>query len=344
MGYTDTMESHPPAGSGGGSPIAPPEGQRDPQGTTVMFIVGMGRSGTTLLELLLGRLEGWVAGGELSRYWHGDTYPDWICGCGRLVSECEFWGVVRSDLRAEGIDAEERNRFLALQRSHLRLRPVPVARLLAATRAGARPDAALQRYQAGMATLYRAVARAAGARLVVDSSKQPPDAYLATQNPSLDVHVVHLVRDPRAVAYSFGKRVAEPQPDLEYMPRSAPFGTSVRWTTRQGFCEALLRPRLGDRYMRLRYEDLVREPVRALRTIAGFAGEPDADLGFMSDGRAEFEPNHTFSGNPLRLREEPLQIRPDESWRAKLSTREKLLATAPALPMLGRYGYRRRPE
>jgi hypothetical protein len=157
------------------------------------------------------------------------------------------------------------------------------------------------------------------------------------------VYMVHLVRDPRAVAHSFGKRVAEPQPDLEYMPRSRPFGTSVRWVVRQGFCEALLRRRMGERYMRMRYEDLVRDPRAAVRSIARFASEPDANLGFMEDGRVEFEPNHTFSGNPLRLRRDALEIRPDESWRTKLSTREKLLATAPALPLLPRYGYSRRP-
>jgi sulfotransferase family protein len=307
--------------------------------TRILFIVGMGRSGTTLLELLLGRLQGWVAGGELRRYWHGASIPGWVCGCGRPVAECEFWGQVRADLREEGVLPDEYPRFLALHRSHLRLRPAPLARLMISARGADDTLSPLYRYQLGMSTLYRAVARAAGARVVVDSSKEPPDAYLATWNPAVEVFAVHLVRDPRAVAHSCSKRVPEPQPDFEYMPRWNPVGTAIRWDLRQGLCEGLLKRRLGSRYMRMRYEDLVRDPAGALRSIARFAEEPDPDLGFLHNGRVEFEPNHTFSGNPFRLRQEAIEVHPDEAWRAKMSRREKVLATAPAIPLLKRYGY-----
>jgi hypothetical protein len=311
--------------------------------TRIVFIVGMGRSGTTLLELLLGRLRGWVAGGELRRYWHGESFPGWICGCGRLLAECEFWGRVRAELREGGILPDEHPRFLALQDSHLRLRPGPVARLVVGARAAGDTLSPLYRYQLAMSRLYRAVERAAGADLVVDSSKQPPDAYLATWNPGVEVFAVHLVRDPRAVAHSFSKRVPEPQPDLDYMPRSNPFGTSARWVVRQGLCEALLRPRLGSRYMRMRYEDLVSNPAGAVGSVARFLGQPNPDLGFLNNGRVEFQPQHTFSGNPLRLRHGAIEVHPDDAWRDKMSGRQKAMATAPGLPLLRRYGYSWRP-
>jgi hypothetical protein len=300
--------------------------------TRILFIVGMGRSGTTLLELLLGRLEGWVAGGELRRYWHGESIPGWVCGCGRPFVECEFWRQVRADIREEGILPDEYPRYLALQHSHLRLRPAPLARLVVSARGSDDTLSPLYRYQLGMSSLYRAVARAARARVVVDSSKEPPDAYLATWNAAVEVFAVHLVRDPRAVAHSFSKRIPEPQPDFEWMPRSNPLGTSIRWDVRQGLCEALLRRRLGSRYMR-------RDPAGAVRSVASFAHEADPDLGFLHNGRVEFEPNHTFSGNPFRLRQEAIEVHPDEAWRAKMSMREKVLATAPAIPLLKRYGY-----
>jgi hypothetical protein len=307
--------------------------------TRLVYIVGMGRSGTTLLELLLARLEGWVAGGELRRYWHAESTPGWVCGCGRQLAECEFWRQVRAELRQGGILPDEYPRLLALQRSHLRLYPVPVARLLVGARGAGDTLSPLYRYQLAMSRLFRAVARVGEARVVVDSSKQPPDAYLNAWNPEVEVFAVHLVRDPRAVAHSFSKQVREPQPDFEYMPRSGPLGTTIRWDLRQGLCEGLLRRRLRSRYMRMRYEDLVREPAAAVRSIARFAREPDPDLGFLDGGRVEFEPNHTISGNPLRLRKGAIEIHADEAWRTRMSAGDKVLATAPALPLLKRYGY-----
>jgi hypothetical protein len=312
--------------------------------TRIVFIVGMGRSGTTLLELLLGRLEGWVAGGELRRYWHGESIPGWLCGCGRLLAECDFWRQVRAQLREGGILPDEYPRFLALQHSHLRLRPGPMARLVIGARRAEDTLSPLHRYQLGMSRLYSAVAGVAEAQVVVDSSKQPPDAYLATWNTGVEVFAVHLVRDPRAVAHSFSKRVPEPQPDLEYMPRSTSFGTAARWGVRQGLCEGLLKPRLQDRYMRLRYEDLVCDPAGAVRSVARFARQPDPDLGFLHEGRVEFQPNHTCSGNPFRLRQRAIEVQSDEAWRAKMSSRQKALATAPVLPLLKRYGYPWRPD
>ena len=333
-GLSAAGATHSPTKAGGESD--------DP--TRIVLIVGMGRSGTTLLELLLGRLEGWVAGGELRRYWHGESMPGWICGCGRRIGDCDFWRQIRTHLREDGISPDDRARFLTLQRTHLRLRPAPMARLVISTQRADDTLSPLYRYQLGMSRLYSAVARAADAKVVVDSSKEPTDAYLATWNPRIELFVVHLVRDPRAVAHSFSKRILEPQPDDEYMPRSNAFGAAVRWNLRHGFCEALVKRRLGPRYMRMRYEDLVRDPAGAIRSIARFAREPEPDLRFLDDGRAEYEPNHTFSGNPLRLRQAAIEVHPDEAWRAKMSLREKALTTITALPLLSRYGYPRNPD
>ncbi len=326
------------------SGLAAAEPRQGTEPTKVVFITGMGRSGSTLLELLLGRLGGWVAGGELRRYWHGGAFSDWVCGCGRLLAECDFWARVRADLATAGVSPEEYPGFLELQARYLRLRPGPLARLVAGASHSREEGSPLHRYQLATSALARAVARTAEAGVVVDSSKEPEEAYLTSWNPGIDLHVVHLVRDPRAVAHSFSKKIREPQPDFDYMPRSNPFGTAVRWDLRQTLCETVLRPRLRGRYMRMRYEDLARDPAGAVRSVARFAGEADPDLGFLDNGRVGFEENHTFSGNPFRLRQAPIEINADEAWRTRMTRREKALAAAPALPLLRHYGYRWQAE
>ena len=58
--------------------------------------------------------------------------------------------------------------------------------------------------------LYRGIARSTGARLIVDSSKEPHYSWILRQATDLDVRFLHLVRDPRAVAMSWRRPRAEP--------------------------------------------------------------------------------------------------------------------------------------
>src|SRR2546430_13569347 len=62
--------------------------------TRVLYIGGLGRSGTTLLERLLGELPGACALGEVVHLWQRDVIDNERCACGRPFSACEFWRAV----------------------------------------------------------------------------------------------------------------------------------------------------------------------------------------------------------------------------------------------------------
>ena len=57
----------------------------------MLFIGGLGRSGTTLLERLLGQLPGTLPLGEVAHLWERDIRDDERCACGARFSMCEFW-------------------------------------------------------------------------------------------------------------------------------------------------------------------------------------------------------------------------------------------------------------
>src|SRR5215204_7091410 len=101
--------------------------------------------------------------------------------------------------------------------------------------------------------LYRAIQRVSGAGVIVDSSKRLTYAVLLSLLPFADLRVVHLVRDSRAVAYSWGRTKESPAVvGGRLMPRMSPAQASRAWSI-QNYPYALLS---GLAYLsRLRYED-----------------------------------------------------------------------------------------
>ena len=57
----------------------------------VLYIAGVGRSGSTLLERMLGAVPGSVNTGELNAIFSRVASQDQRCGCGEPFSACAFW-------------------------------------------------------------------------------------------------------------------------------------------------------------------------------------------------------------------------------------------------------------
>ncbi len=57
----------------------------------VLFLGGLGRSGTTLLERILGELPGVTPLGEVVHLWQRGIRADEKCGCGVRFAACPFW-------------------------------------------------------------------------------------------------------------------------------------------------------------------------------------------------------------------------------------------------------------
>jgi hypothetical protein len=220
--------------------------------------------------------------------------------------------------------------MLDLQRRRLRLRP----RQLVSLRRDCSGEAApwCRGYARAVDELYSAIARESGASIVVDSSKELPDGYLLSRLSDLDFRVVHMVRDPRAVVHSFARSVPTPQPHREFLPRGGTIATAAKWDVRNLCAERMFR-RLGDRYTRLSYEDLVEDPAGAIESVV-------RSLGVTGPVRTEglSAPNHTFSGNPRRFAGDQ-RIVLDDEWRREMPRAASALVSAATWPVARRYGY-----
>ncbi|HEU0102868.1 MAG TPA: hypothetical protein VFR07_11175 [Mycobacteriales bacterium] len=305
----------------------------------VLYLGGLGRSGSTLLERMLGELPGVASLGEVVHLWERALRDDERCGCGRAFSACPFWGEVGS--RAFGgwdrLDAQE---VVALKYRADRTRYLPRL-LLPLLRPSVRRD--LLAYVELYEKVYAAAREVSGARAVVDSSKHVSLASCLRWSRRLDLHVLHVVRDSPAVAYSWSRQVVRPEagPD-ELMPQYSLLRVAVRWSV-DNVVYDLLRM-LGTAVRVVRYEDLVADPRSTLVRISRQADLPvqEADLAFLSaGGGVQLQTTHTVAGNPMRFRSGTLVVRADDAWRTQMATRDRRFVAALTAPVRARFGYGR---
>ena len=303
----------------------------------VAFISGAPRSGTTLLGMILGQLDGVCDAGELWALWrpafrHGD-----LCGCGRAVRECDFWLTVAH--KALGPDFEQRGAALGeLHRRNLGTLRAP--RAWSHARGWWRRPA-YSEYADALGRQYRAIAEVSGARVVVDSSKMATDALLAATIPGIRVSVIHLVRDPRGVAWSWQKRLRQPGPQGRDIDRHGALASGARWTTYNALAELFLATAPRTRFRALRYEDLLANPGAVTADLAAWLGADPGSSPIVGDPPrvALARPTHPVWGNPVRTTSGDVPLRADEEWRGTLGRAERLVNTAVSLPFLRHYGY-----
>ena len=309
------------------------EGVDRPGGVKVLYVAGFGRSGSTLLDNLLGQVDGVFSAGELCYMWQHDLPANGLCGCGRSLPECEVWGNVLADERVSRIDARE---MAQLESKGARTRHLP---LMLAGRGRKALAGRLRRYIENLGGVYRAVRDVTGAGVIVDSSKSPAYGRVLEMVPGIDLHVVQLVRDPRAAAYSWLKSKHQPdRGELGLMDQHPPAKSAAMWTAWNAAAEAFWRNRQG-RYMLLRYEDFVRSPGAALAGILPMVGMRDASLPFVDGRTVDLGVTHTVAGNPNRFKTGTATLRLDDEWRGRMKAKEKMLVTALTLPGLVRFGY-----
>lgn len=284
----------------------------------VLYLAGSGRSGSTLVTTILGQVDGFFAAGELRYLWQRGLVENRPCGCGLPLRDCPLWTGVLA-----GVPAADPAGIAARLRTRLRMRH----RL----RVPPHPD------DATIAALYASVAAHTGGAVIVDSSKLPPYGVLLAGLPGIDLKVLHVVRDPRAAAFSWRRRRSLDGDDDAQMTRHPVWKAAVLWSV---WNAATIRLWGRGDYLRVRYEDLVADPAATMRRIAVFAGAaPDVALPFTADGRVRLAPTHSVAGNPARHRTGGVAVAADDEWRAALPRRSHAVVTALTAPLLPRLGY-----
>jgi hypothetical protein len=298
-----------------------------------MFVGGYGRSGSTILDILLDRVPGITAVGEFRHLFGRALGDNELCSCGKPFNDCGYWGAVLAKAFPNGVD---RKRVQNAVRAINKIAVTP--QVLNTSMRTPKFREYAQIYSDAFSAAYRAVADISKASVIIDSTKYPIHGLFLSTLPDIDLVTMLLVRDPRAVAYSWERRKLRPEVHWEKreMPRHSVSRSALAWNLSNSLTKLLDK---GDGRFRLqRYEYFLENPLGTINEIAAFALGKNIRVNkdIFTDTTAQ---SHSIAGNPVRMAGAGIQVRPDNEWKKHMSIRKKTLVTTLCAPQMRQLGY-----
>jgi hypothetical protein len=300
----------------------------------VLYVAGLPRSGSTVLGYVLGKLPGTVFVGELAFFWRRFA-EDELCSCRMPLSGCPFWSAVVGKAFGELTLEQARALDKLEQRAIRTLRVLGLIPVRWSTRWAKSIRVMLEE----RGRLYRSICEVANATCIADSGKEVTFGCVTARLSNTSFRTVHLVRDPRGVAFSWQKQVPSDSEPRD-MPRSSAVKTAVRWMSNNLLVHFSLR-RLSSGYSRIRYEDLVVHPDETARLIPCAKANAATSYPHVSQSAGHAIEHHLVGSNP-GVRQKlggNLKLTLDEEWRAGLPPIQQLLVTVVCWSLMAAYHY-----
>ena len=307
------------------------------QSVKIIYISGWGRSGSTLLCRLLGRVNGFFSVGEVRYIWERGFLDNRMCECGKQFRDCGFWHHTLNDLESE---FEKTNLDEIIRTTYDYTRTYNTYSFLNRLSRKYRSEK-FGEYRDLLRKLYTAISEHSNSNVLVDSSKFPVYGAVLGLIPGFKTYHIHLIRDPRATAYSWKTRKKDSDSNSpDFLARINPLSSSIKWIW-LNISALLLGRSQREKYIRIKYEDFIKDPQNNIQKILSFVGEEENELPFEEGGEViGTDNNHILAGNPDRFKTGGIQIAPDERWIHKMSTIDRLFVTLITLPFLLFFGYK----
>jgi hypothetical protein len=249
----------------------------------ILYVMGTGRSGTTILEILLANNPGVTGVGELKDIFKDGFLGSRVCACGRTGRQCAMWSRVLGRIGWDRNDCVRLDEVVAKLESH-RIFPLLFLGLV-----GRRTW--LQYRQAAEA-LFGAVGALTQSRVIVDSSKYAGRALALARLFPDRVRVLCITRSAAGILAAFAK------PNEEQ--RTKGIIAAAAYYVYALFCMRCVRSRLGERCFAIRFEDLNGDPATTLGAIEAWSGYSLAASRSRLSADEWFDTGHIVSGNRLR--------------------------------------------
>ena len=283
----------------------------------ILYIMGRGHNGSTVLDLILGNHHEIQSVGELSSGLRRGVEE--ICTCGKNLAECEFWTPIRSELDEQypKVKSDGYAIMLSYVDNFYRM-PQLITRWFL-------PRWVKEQYQPMTNDLFEAIAENGQSQIVVDSSKEfSRAAYLLSRFPD-KAKAIYLVRDGRAILWSYLKRYRK-EGTFNFMRKKRKVNRfwPVMLILIASFVVSeifalILKLLYGKRILTVRYEDICKTPMKELIRIGDFAGVDLRELGAKVEAKEPLQIGHNIGGNAMRRSNTSnFVFKPDLVWKEKL--------------------------
>ncbi len=292
----------------------------------LVLLIGSGRSGSTLIDLIVNMHPKVLGLGEISN-WNTKVFEEY-CACGDVVKSCPFWSEVISKVGWSEKDFNEykeyKYKFDAPKKGY-------VFKINDYTQMPG-----FDNFMSKNNEIFSAISEVSDNRILFDSSKSPQRAFNLSKSDFLDVKIIHLMRDPRGVMWSYKKSFKK---DLKSGLQRDMKGTSLlkslySWLAINSRAFSTVKsanvPTLS-----VKYEKFCANPDHEINRILEFVlGEKSKDRIDLSASMTM--ESHTIAGNRLRMKKD-IVVKPDFAWKSNLNFFQKTFIYSLTLPLLKKF-------
>jgi len=287
----------------------------------IIYVIGDGRSGSTIFSILLGNHSQIESVGELYRWIEFNGFPK---ESNSKREDHIFW----DEVRKRYIELGGNVNFSSLIRSRNSIESYHNY-LNVFTNSNDRILEAI--YRNHIHYLVEAIQKTSRKGFIMDSSRNMGRGLTLHRMYPGNVWFIHLVRDPRGVVYSQMKKNIEQ--DYKSPLKSGAhnllknlFATMVGWKVPT------------NRFINLRYEDLVTRPRQVLETLGQFFELDFSEIIEKVSKQDALSVPHILDGNRVRD-QSTIRLSGDQAWKTELGMFNKMIAIFTTSPFFIRYKY-----
>lgn len=274
---------------------------------SIIYILSSGRSGSTILEMLLNSVSEIFTLGEVQLLFK-EAKLNKKCGCGNELTKCPFWSSIINEMNIEN--------SLGLFRKTFKYRDSHYGKVIRLNRLFEillnRKPYKLAVYLKDNMEMFNLINEDIQKKCVlVDSSKDNYRFWYLSKSANLRLLPIHLYKEPEEFVYSMIKRSS----GIKRIYLIIRF--SLRWYVENQISHWVLK-RSKVPYLKVRYKNLAENPQKELEKVINFFNiQTDSQISTVG---IRGKTNHGVSGNQSRFRND--EICYDNSWMSNLSKLE----------------------